>query len=122
MPIPEASQERATAEDRATPVARSVVHRAVYHRLLDAVMQCCDQKIKNLKDDATVPADAILATVHGRCSLEVAGYHDSASAARDRFFFTFEALLRGVLTETGRRKMFSLRAHANKHQQDHVAS
>lgn len=110
MPISDASQELGAAEDRAAPVARSVVHRAAYRRLLDAVIQCCDQKIMNPEDDATVLADAILATVHGLCSLEVAGYHDSASAARDRFFFTFEALLRGLLTEKGRRKMSRLRA------------
>jgi hypothetical protein len=55
-----------------------------------------------------VLADALWAAVHGLCSLELAGFHDSADAAETRFNVTTGAILRGLLTPEGLKKLETL--------------
>lgn len=103
LPLPDSLRHVATDE----PAARGVSQHASYQIMRSAVEACIA--------DGSFPADAepdelagaLWAGVHGHCSLELAGFHESAEAAEKRFNMTTGAILRGLLTPKGLEKLES---------------
>lgn len=104
MPIPETAQVSASEQQHTAPLARSVVHRAAYKRLLDAVVECQAAGLA-APEDPTLITDSLWAAVHGLCSLELAGYYASPEEAEGRFRFALRAMMSGVLTAQGRKRL-----------------
>jgi AcrR family transcriptional regulator len=106
MPVSEAMrhEERSFTQ----PPARGISRYASYQNLYDAVQACIDDGSFPADADATMIADAFWSTVHGLCSLELAGFYASADAAQARFNFTCLAVMRGLLTGKGQAKLRAL--------------
>lgn len=99
LPVPAALRHNEPAPDE--PAARSIARHPSYQNLLDAIEACIAEGSMAADADPAVIADALWATVHGLCSLELAGFHLSAEAAEKRFSVTAGAILRGLLTPKG---------------------
>ena len=105
MPVSEAMRHEVLASDLP---ARGISHHAAYRRLFEAVQACKDEGSFSADVDTMLIADAFWSTVHGLCSLELAGFYASAEAAQARFGFTCFAVMRGLLTEKGLARFASL--------------
>lgn len=102
LPIPAALRHGETAE----PAARGVSQHASYEIMRSAVEACiAEGSFPSVEPDEL--AGALWAAVHGHCSLELAGFHASPEAAEKRFNLTTEAILRGLLTPKGLKKLES---------------
>lgn len=108
MPVSEAMRHEAPGSDLP---ARGIAHHASYQRLFEAVQACQDDGSFSPNIDTMLIADAFWATVHGLCSLELAGFYASAEAAQARFDFTCPAVVRGLLTEKGLARLASREDH-----------
>jgi AcrR family transcriptional regulator len=106
LPVPDSLRHGETGETN--PTARGVTQHRSYRIMLDAVKKCVEDGALPSHHGVEVLADALWAAVHGLCSLELAGFHDSAEAAENRFNVTTGAILRGLLTPEGRKKLDSL--------------
>ncbi len=106
MPVSEALRHEEPA--RETAHARGISRQDAYRALHDAVEACVAEGSLPADIDPETIADALWATVHGLCSLELAGFHASAEAAEARFSLTCGAVLKGLLTPTGLAKLQSL--------------
>ncbi|MDP2125071.1 MAG: TetR/AcrR family transcriptional regulator [Parvibaculum sp.] len=102
LPVPDALRhnEPATCE----PAARSIARHPSYQNLLDAIEACIAEGSMPGDADPAIIADALWATVHGLCSLELAGFHLSAEDAEKRFGVAAGAVMRGLLTPKGLKK------------------
>ncbi|MEQ8267937.1 MAG: TetR/AcrR family transcriptional regulator [Parvibaculum sp.] len=105
LPVPASLRHTETSGDG--PAARSVSQHRSYRIMLDAVEACIAEGSLPSNMGAEVLADALWAAVHGLCSLELAGFHESAEAAEKRFNVTTGAILRGLLTPKGLKKLDS---------------
>lgn len=103
LPVPASLRHEEPASGE--PTARTIARHPSYQNLLDAIQACIAEGSMPADADPTVLADALWATVHGLCSLELAGFHASAEAAADRFSVTTGAVLRGLLTADGLKKL-----------------
>ncbi|HEY4345909.1 MAG TPA: TetR/AcrR family transcriptional regulator [Parvibaculum sp.] len=112
MPVSETIRHE---ERSSNPPARGISRYASYQNLHDAVQACIDDGSFPSDVDTMMIADAFWATVHGLCSLELAGFYASAEAAQERFSFTCFSMMRGVLTEKGLAKLASLAGVDPKH-------
>ncbi|MEQ9151309.1 MAG: TetR/AcrR family transcriptional regulator [Parvibaculum sp.] len=103
LPIPAALRHGEAAET----AARGVSQHASYEIMRSAVEACVAEG--SFPDDIEPDelAGALWAAVHGHCSLELAGFHASPEAAEKRFNMTTEAILRGLLTPKGLKKLDS---------------
>ena len=106
LPVPDSLRHGTSGE--ANPTARGVTQHRSYQIMLEAVKTCVEDGTLPSHHGVEVLADALWAAVHGLCSLELAGFHDSAAAAEKRFNVTTGAILRGLLTSEGRKKLDSL--------------
>ena len=106
LPVPD-SLRHSDAGD-GNPAARGVTEHRSYQIMLNAVKKCVEDGSLPSHHGVGVLADALWAAVHGLCSLELAGFHDSAEAAEKRFNVTTGAILRGLLTPEGRKKLDAL--------------
>lgn len=106
MPVSEAMRHEKRSV--ANPPARGISRYASYQNLYDAVQACIDDGSFAAGVDAMMIADAFWATVHGLCSLELAGFYASAEDAQARFSFTCFAVMRGLLTEKGLARLNAL--------------
>lgn len=106
LPVPDSLRHGDTGD--ANPAARGVTQHRSYQIMLDAVQKCVDEGSLPSEPGVDVLADALWAAVHGLCSLELAGFHDSAEAAETRFNVTTGAILRGLLTPKGLKKLEAL--------------
>ncbi|HAC59619.1 MAG TPA: TetR family transcriptional regulator [Rhodobiaceae bacterium] len=106
LPVPD-SLRHGEAEE-SNPAARGVTKHRSYQIMFDAVKDCVEEGSLPSHHGVEVLADALWAAVHGLCSLELAGFHDSAEAAEKRFSVTTGAILRGLLTPEGRKKLDGL--------------
>lgn len=102
LPVPASIRHKEPTADE--PTARTIASHPSYQNLLDAVNACMAEGSMPQNADPTVLADALWATVHGLCSLELAGFHESAEEAAERFSVTTGAVLRGLLTPEGLKK------------------
>lgn len=100
MPVSEAARHAG-----AELPARGISGHPSYQYLLDAVKACVDEGYFASDVEPVMIADAFWAVAHGLCSLELAGYHTSASEAGARFITTTSAVMTGFLTEKGRARM-----------------
>jgi AcrR family transcriptional regulator len=103
LPIPAALRHG----DAAEPAARGVSQHASYEIMRSAVEACVEEGSFPADVEPDELAGALWAAVHGHCSLELAGFHASPEAAEKRFNMTTEAILRGLLTPKGLRKLES---------------
>jgi AcrR family transcriptional regulator len=103
LPVPAALRHGEVADGN--PAARNVTGHRSYRIMFDAVTACVEEGSLPASLGADVLADALWAAVHGLCSLELAGFHASAEAAEKRFDVTTAAILRGLLTPEGRKKL-----------------
>lgn len=103
LPVPDALRHGDVADGN--PAARHVTGHRSYRIMLEAVTACIEEGSLPANVGADVLADALWAAVHGLCSLELAGFHASAEAAEKRFNVTTVAILRGLLTPEGRKKL-----------------
>jgi len=103
MPVSEAV--RHMPEAGITLPARGISAHPSYQNLLDAVQACIDNGNFSANIEPGLIADALWATVHGLCSLELAGFHASADEANARFVTTTSAILVGFLTAKGRERL-----------------
>lgn len=103
LPVPDALRHGDVADGN--PAARNVTGHRSYRIMLEAVTACIEEGSLPANVGAEVLADALWAAVHGLCSLELAGFHASAEAAEKRFNVTTGAILRGLLTPEGRKKL-----------------
>lgn len=102
LPVPAALRHEGPASGG--PAARSIPRHPSYQNLLDAIDACIAEGSMAADADPAIIADALWATVHGLCSLELAGFHASAEAAEKRFGVTAGAVMRGLLTPKGLKK------------------
>ncbi len=86
--------------DYSTPPARAISRHPSYQHLLDAIKACVAEGSLPDMHPALV-ADAFWATVHGLCSLELAGFYGSEKDASASFSLTCSAVLKGLLTPAG---------------------
>lgn len=86
------------------PAARSIARHPSYQNLLDAIEACIAEGSMPADAGPAIIADALWATVHGLCSLELAGFHLSAEDAEKRFGVAAGAVMRGLLTPKGLKK------------------
>ena len=102
LPLPAALRhdEPASCE----PTARSIARHPSYQNLLDATEACIAEGSMPADAGPAIVADALWATVHGLCSLELAGFHLSAEDAEKRFAVAAGAVMRGLLTPKGLKK------------------
>lgn len=103
LPIPAALRHGNAAE----PAARGVSQHASYEIMRSAVEACVAEESFPADVEPDELAGALWAAVHGHCSLELAGFHASPEAAEKRFNMTTEAILRGLLTPKGLKKLES---------------
>ncbi|ABS64263.1 transcriptional regulator, TetR family [Parvibaculum lavamentivorans DS-1] len=103
LPVPASLRHSNQAEGE--PPARSITRHPSYQTLLDAVEACVADGSLPSDIEAEILADALWAAVHGLSSLELAGFHISAEAAEKRFNVTAGAVLRGLLTPAGLKKL-----------------
>jgi len=90
---------------RESEPSRVITQHRAYTNLLEAVEACVAEGSMPEKPGAQVIADALWATVHGLCSLELAGFYSSREAAEKRFNFCANAAMRGMLTASGIRRL-----------------
>jgi AcrR family transcriptional regulator len=103
MPVSEAMRHATEAD--ATLPARGISGHHSYQYLYEAVKACiAEGSFADTIEPITI-ADALWAVVHGLCSLELAGFHDSAADAKAQFTITTQAVIRGFLTEKGRARL-----------------
>ncbi|MEQ8948902.1 TetR/AcrR family transcriptional regulator [Parvibaculum sp.] len=103
LPIPAALRHGEAAET----AARGVSQHASYEIMRSAVEACVAEGSFPADVEPDELAGALWAAVHGHCSLELAGFHASPEAAEKRFNMTTEAILRGLLTPKGLKKLES---------------
>lgn len=103
LPIPAALRHGEAAET----AARGVSQHASYEIMRSAVEACVAEESFPADVEPDELAGALWAAVHGHCSLELAGFHASPEAAEKRFNMTTEAILRGLLTPKGLKKLDS---------------
>jgi AcrR family transcriptional regulator len=113
MPVSEALRHEELSFTN--PPARGISRHPSYQNLFDAVRACIADGSFSRDADPLMIADSFWATVHGLCSLELAGFYASADAARSRFAFTCAAVMRGLLTEKGRVKLDALSSAEPRH-------
>lgn len=106
MPVSEALRHEELSITN--PPARGISRYPSYQNLFDAVEACVADGSFAPDGDPMMIADAFWATVHGLCSLELAGFYPSAEIAQARFSFTCFAVMRGLLTEKGLAKLQAL--------------
>jgi AcrR family transcriptional regulator len=106
MPVSE--DVRHEHPDYSTPPARAISRHPAYQNLLDAVQACIADGSLRADLHPSMVADAFWATVHGLCSLELAGFYRRAEDADAAFAFTTFAVLKGVLTPKGLAKIEAL--------------
>jgi AcrR family transcriptional regulator len=99
LPVPAALRHEKPSENE--PAARGIPGHPSYQMLFEGVEACIAEGTFAANADPNIVADAMWATVHGLCSLELAGFHASAEAAEKRFNVTTDAILRGLLTPKG---------------------
>mgnify|MGYP001161910535 CR=1 FL=1 len=97
-----------------TPPARGIAQQHGYQMLFDAVKACVAEGSLPSDVAPAIMADALWATVHGLCSLELAGFHTSAEGAEARFSLTCGAVLKALLTPKGLAKLEALAARPLK--------
>ncbi|HEX7775146.1 MAG TPA: WHG domain-containing protein [Parvibaculum sp.] len=106
MPVVETLRHDQPA-DNETP-ARHIPSHPSFQILIDAIEACIAEGSFPSGIDALVIADALWATTHGHCSLELAGFYASAETAEARFASASTAILKGFLTSKGLEKLRSL--------------
>lgn len=100
MPVSEAMRH---AEESGTALpARGISGHPSYQYLYEAVTACIAEGSFSDTIEPIMVADALWAVVHGLCSLELAGFHDSATDAKAHFAITTQAVIRGFLTDKAR--------------------
>jgi AcrR family transcriptional regulator len=100
LTMPVLSSIRRDTED-SKPAARFISHHRAYSNLLEAVNACVADGSMSNDLDPRIIADALWATVHGLCSLELSGFYSTQQAAEKRFNFCADASIRGMLTPEG---------------------
>lgn len=85
--------------------SRVITQHRAYANLIAPVEACIAAGSMPEKPGAQVIADTLWATVHGLCSLELAGFYSSREAAEKRFNFCANAAMRGMLTADGIRRL-----------------
>ncbi|HUD50999.1 TetR/AcrR family transcriptional regulator [Parvibaculum sp.] len=94
--------------DYSTPPARAISRHSSYQNLLEAIQACVEEGSMPADIHPAMIADAFWATVHGLCSLELAGFYRSADDAGEGFALTCSAVLKGLLTPKGLVKLEAL--------------
>ena len=97
--------EHVPEEQEETPPARSISHHPAYSYLHQAVEACIEAGYFRDGLAAGDVADMLWAHVHGLCSLELAGYYASEKAAQARFDLSSETIMRGLISEQGRKHL-----------------
>lgn len=105
LPVPASLRHQESDADE--PAARGISRHPAYRYLLEGIEACIAEGTLAGNTDPALVADAFWAAVHGLCSLELAGFHSSAEAAEKRFNLTTGAILRGLLTPQGVKKLES---------------
>nr|RAV90304.1 TetR family transcriptional regulator [Aerococcus tenax] len=105
MPVSAALRHDQPA-DGETP-ARNISRHPSFQILIDAIEACIAEGSFSADADALVIADALWATTHGHCSLELAGFYASAETAEARFASASTAVLKGFLSPKGLEKLRS---------------
>ncbi len=108
MPVSEAMRHAKGADT--TLHARGISGHPSYQYLYEAVTACIAEGRFSDTIDPLMIADALWAVVHGLCSLELAGFHDSAADAKTHFAVTTQAVIRGFLTDKGRARLDAISA------------
>jgi len=90
---------------RESEPTRVITQHRAYTNLIEAVKACIANGSMPEKPGAQVIADTLWATVHGLCSLELAGFYSNREAAEKRFNFCANATMRGMLTAEGIRRL-----------------
>jgi AcrR family transcriptional regulator len=103
--LPVLSSLRHDTGDAPAPHARFISDHRAYSNLFEAVKACIKSGSMPDDVDAQVIADSLWATVHGLCSLELAGFYSSREAAEKRFNFCANASIRGMLTPAGVKRL-----------------
>ena len=106
MPVSEAVRHEEPNDG--VPPARRISGQAAYQYLLDAVEACIAEGSLPSDVEAQMIADALWATVHGLCSLELAGFHATSGEAEAHFTFACRAMLRGLMTQAGLARLDAL--------------
>ncbi len=108
--MPLSVEERHDNPDYAELPSRAITRHPAYRELLNAIQACIDEGSFPSTLTPVAISESFWATIHGLCSLELAGFYKSEEDARTGFTLTAFAVMRGLLTSKGRAKLDALLA------------
>ncbi len=108
--VPLSAAERHDNPDYADLPSRAITRHPAYRVLLDAIQACIDEGSFPPTLSPVAISESFWATLHGLCSLELAGFYKSEEDAEAGFTLTAFAVMRGLLTAKGRAKLDAMLA------------
>lgn len=108
--MPLSAEERHDNPGYSDLPSRAITRHPAYRVLLDAIKACIDEGSFPANLSPIAISESFWATIHGLCSLELAGFYKNENDARAAFTLTAFAVMRGLMTPKGLAKLDALLA------------